>query len=83
MKRRVAVVGATGIAGQQCLVALDGHPWFDVVKLAASECSAGKVYGKAIRDDKTGARRWWCVEKPPAAVLERVVEYLVTSGHIR
>src|SRR5574341_1941959 len=66
MKKRVAVVGATGIAGQQFLVALDRHPWFDVVKLAASERSAGKTYGAAIRDAKSGARRWRCPEEPPA-----------------
>ena len=74
MKKRVAVVGATGIAGQQFLVALDGHPWFEVVRLAASERSAGKSYGEAIRDAKTGARRWWCVEEPPASVLDLPVE---------
>ena len=69
MKKRVAVVGATGIAGQQFLVALENHPWFDVVMLAASERSAGKSYGEAIRDATTGARRWWCVEEPPAAFV--------------
>ena len=55
-KKRCAVVGATGIAGQQFLVALDGHPWFELVRLAASERSAGKTYADAIRDDKSGAR---------------------------
>jgi aspartate-semialdehyde dehydrogenase len=70
MKKRVAVVGATGIAGQQCLVALDGHPWFEVVALAASERSAGRSYGAALRDAKTGARRWWCLEPPPASLLD-------------
>jgi aspartate-semialdehyde dehydrogenase len=74
MKKRVAVVGATGIAGQQCLVALDGHPWFEVVKLAASERSAGKTYGEAIRDEKSRARRWWCAEEPPAGLLDLAVE---------
>jgi aspartate-semialdehyde dehydrogenase len=73
MKKRVAVVGATGIAGQQCLVALDRHPWFEVVMVAASERSAGKTYGAAIRD-ASGARRWWCLEEPPAAVLDLPVE---------
>src|SRR3990170_2130091 len=75
MKKRVAVVGATGIAGQQCLVALDRHPWFEVAMLAASERSAGKSYANAIRDAKTGARRWWCNEEPPAAVLNLPVEH--------
>ncbi len=74
MKKRVAVVGATGIAGQQCLVALDGHPWFEIAKLAASERSAGKTYGAALRDARTGARRWWCLEEPPAGVLDLPVE---------
>jgi aspartate-semialdehyde dehydrogenase len=74
MKKRVAVVGATGIAGQQCLVALEGHPWFEVVLLAASERSAGKRYGEALRDAKTGARRWWCLEPPPASLLDLPVE---------
>ena len=74
MKKRVAVVGATGIAGQQFLVALDRHPWFEVVMLAASERSAGKTYGAAIRDAKTGARRWWCAEEPPAEMLDLPVE---------
>ncbi|HVO27851.1 MAG TPA: aspartate-semialdehyde dehydrogenase [Candidatus Margulisiibacteriota bacterium] len=74
MKKRVAVVGATGIAGQQFLAALDRHPWFEVVLLAASERSAGKTYAAAIRDAKTGARRWWCSEEPPARILDLPVE---------
>ena len=69
MKKRVAVVGATGIAGQQFLVALQNHPWFEVALLAASERSAGKSYAEAIRDSKTGARRWWCEEEPPQSML--------------
>jgi len=73
-RKRVAVVGATGIAGQQFLVALDRHPWFEVVMLAASERSAGKRYGAAIRDARTGERRWWCPEEPSASVLELPVE---------
>jgi aspartate-semialdehyde dehydrogenase len=73
-KKRVAVVGATGIAGQQCLVALANHPWFEVALLAASERSAGKRYAQAIYDSKTGARRWWCDEEPPASVMNIPVE---------
>ena len=69
MKKRVAVVGATGIAGQQFLVALENHPWFEVRLLAASQRSAGKTYAEAIRDAKTGARQWWCQEEPPQQML--------------
>ena len=61
-KRRVAVVGATGIAGQQALVALADHPWFDVTTVAASSRTAGRPYGDAIRDSN-GARQWWCREE--------------------
>jgi aspartate-semialdehyde dehydrogenase len=69
MKKRVAIVGATGIAGQQFVVALRDHPWFEVSLLAASERSAGKNYAEALRDPKTGARRWWCQEEPSAQAL--------------
>jgi aspartate-semialdehyde dehydrogenase len=75
MRKRVAVVGATGIAGQQFLLALAQHPWFEIVVLAASERSAGQTYGAALRDAKTGARRWWCPEEPPAHLLDLPVEH--------
>src|SRR5262245_38318993 len=73
-KKKVAVVGATGIAGQQFLPALAGHPWFEVTRLVASERSAGKRYAEALRDPKTGARRWWADQEPPAAMLDIMVE---------
>jgi aspartate-semialdehyde dehydrogenase len=72
-KRRVAVVGATGIAGQQFLVALKNHPWFEVVALAASERSAGRPYAEALRD-ASGARRWWCAQEPAPEFLALAVE---------
>src|SRR5437773_1535206 len=64
-KRRVAVVGATGVAGQQFLASLAGHPWFEVAVLAASARSAGRPYGEAIRE-ASGARRWWVAGTEPA-----------------
>lgn len=65
MKKKlpVAVVGATGLAGQQFLAALGDHPWFDVVRLAASVRSAGKKYGDAIRDG--GQSRWYAADPLP------------------
>ena len=45
----VAVLGATGAVGQRFVQLLDGHPWFRVAALAASERSAGQAYGKAAR----------------------------------
>lgn len=60
-KLPVAVVGATGLAGQQFLLALTDHPLFEVAKLAASERSAGKRYLDSIRD-AAGATRWYGTE---------------------
>ncbi|MGH7325764.1 MAG: aspartate-semialdehyde dehydrogenase [Candidatus Rokuibacteriota bacterium] len=60
-RKRAAVIGATGVAGQQFLAALSNHPWFEVTALAASERSAGKPYQAAITDAQ-GACRWYCPE---------------------
>lgn len=69
---KVAVVGATGVAGQQFLAALLGHPYFEVTALAASERSAGKTYRDAITD-ASGAVRWYCQEAlDPAFATLRV-----------
>lgn len=46
-KYHLGVLGATGMVGQRMLALLDGHPWFDVAAVAASENSAGKRYGDA------------------------------------
>jgi len=47
LKREVAILGATGIVGQNFIQLLQGHPWFKVSVLAASERSAGKKYREA------------------------------------
>jgi aspartate-semialdehyde dehydrogenase len=46
-KRKVAILGATGAVGQRFIQVLQGHPWFQIEVLAASERSAGKKYGQA------------------------------------
>jgi len=71
---RVAVVGATGVAGQQFLTALENHPWFELKRLAASERSAGKLYADAIKDASSGATRWFCGASCPQAFLGLLVE---------
>ena len=59
----VAVLGATGAVGQAFIRLLAGHPWFDLVEVAASERSAGKSYASATR--------WLEGSMPPAvAALE-------------
>jgi len=57
-KLRTGVLGATGLAGQQVVASLQGHPWFSVTALAASDRSAGKPYGEALRGSG-GASRWF------------------------
>src|SRR2546425_7413954 len=43
----VAVLGATGSVGQRFVQLLNGHPWFRLHEVVASERSAGKRYGEA------------------------------------
>ncbi len=40
----VAVLGATGMVGQRFIELLQGHPWFDLVALAASQQREGRDY---------------------------------------
>jgi len=49
MRRRVGILGATGMVGQRFIQLLENHPWFEVDWLAASDRSSGKKYGDAVR----------------------------------
>jgi aspartate-semialdehyde dehydrogenase len=60
----VGVLGATGMVGQQFIRLLDGHPWFNLTWLAASERSEGRAYSEAAawrladpQPDRIGAMR--------------------------
>jgi aspartate-semialdehyde dehydrogenase len=46
-KIKVGVLGATGAVGQRFVQMLEGHPWFEITALCASERSAGKRYADA------------------------------------
>lgn len=46
-KIKVGVLGATGAVGQRFVSMLQGHPWFEITALCASERSAGKRYTDA------------------------------------
>ena len=48
IKKRVGVVGATGMVGQRFLTLLENHPYFEVTALAASARSAGRAYEDAV-----------------------------------
>ncbi len=66
MKLNVGILGATGAVGQKFVRLLEGHPWFEVTAVAASERSAGKPYRQAAH---------WIESTPiPDAVGELTVE---------
>ena len=58
MKKRVAIIGATGSVGQEFIQSLENHQWFEVTQIAASARTAGKKYVEAIRDPNTGIVAW-------------------------
>jgi aspartate-semialdehyde dehydrogenase len=68
MKRiKVGVLGATGMVGQRFIQLLEGHPWFEVAEVAASERSAHRTYAEVMQG------RW----KVEGAIPPRVAELTV------
>ena len=45
----VAILGATGSVGQRFVQLLEGHPWFEVRALCASESRVGQAYAASVR----------------------------------
>ncbi len=61
-KRKVGILGGTGMVGQRFIALLEKHPWYEVTAIAASPRSAGKTYEEAA-----GGR--WKLDTPmPQAV---------------
>jgi aspartate-semialdehyde dehydrogenase len=71
---RVGIIGATGVVGQEFVVSLNKHPWFEVTHIAASERSAGKKYIDAIHDKNTGVVKWHQHEPIPEYARNMNVE---------
>jgi aspartate-semialdehyde dehydrogenase len=67
-KIKAGVLGATGMVGQRFVQLLDGHPWFKLRELCASERSAGKSYNEAL------SGRWKIGEKVPGGVKDITVK---------
>lgn len=63
---KVGVLGATGSVGQRFVQLLDGHPWFELGALYASERSAGKKYSEVAK--------WFLPYEMPEAAAETVVK---------
>ncbi len=62
----VGILGATGMVGQHFIKFLQGHPWFDLKWLGASDRSAGKKYKDAMT--------WHLAGGTPDTVARRTVE---------
>ena len=67
MKKRVGIVGATGMVGQRFITLLNEHPYFEITALAASSRSAGKTYREAIGE------RWKMSSPIPETIAEMTV----------
>ena len=51
----VGILGATGMVGQHFIKFLQGHPWFDLKWLGASDRSVGKKYKDAMNWNLAGS----------------------------
>jgi len=72
-KKRVAIIGVTGSVGQEFVLSLNNHPWFQVTQIAASERSAGKKYTESIRES-SGIIRWDVDGEIPEYIKEMTVK---------
>lgn len=77
---RVGILGATGMVGQRMLSLLDGHPWFTVTALAASEQSAGKRYVEAAAWQLDAPMPAWAKDMVVKACVPDLECDLVLSG---
>ncbi|MCG3780399.1 MAG: putative Malonyl-CoA/succinyl-CoA reductase [Nitrosopumilus sp.] len=72
-KKKVAIIGVTGSVGQEFVLSLDNHPWFEVTQIAASERSAGKKYLDAIKD-ASGIIAWDVAGEIPEYIKNMTVK---------
>jgi aspartate-semialdehyde dehydrogenase len=70
---KVALIGATGAVGQEFVIALNKHPWFELTQIASSERSAGKKYIEALHDPSTGILRWHNREQIPEYIRDMII----------
>jgi aspartate-semialdehyde dehydrogenase len=70
---KVALIGSTGAVGQEFVVALNKHPWFELTHVVSSERSAGKKYVDAIRDPQSGVVKWHNREQIPDYIRDTVI----------
>ena len=58
-KRKVAILGATGLVGQRFVQLLDGHPWFSVSALTGSDRAIGYAYYESCKWHLPGQMPEW------------------------
>src|SRR5215475_6191680 len=71
--QKIAVLGATGAVGQEFVMSLNKHPWFELTEIASSARSAGKIYADALRDPVSGILRWHNPESVPEYIQDMVI----------
>jgi aspartate-semialdehyde dehydrogenase len=71
-KRRVGILGATGSVGQRFVQLLEGHPWFELGAIFASDRSAGKQYEEVAK--------WFLPSAMPAEAAEMEVQSMHDLG---
>ena len=69
-KLPVAVIGGTGTVGQNIIILLKDHPWFEVVAVSASENSSGKTYAEAV------AGKWKMKKEIPARIANIITSII-------
>ena len=68
-KMEVGVLGATGLVGQRFVELLEGHPWFELKWIAASDRSSNRKYRQAVM--------WRLAAPMPGTAAEMMVEECV------
>jgi len=76
-KVKAALLGCTGLVGQQFVRMLDKHPYFELVALTSSPRSAGKPYGRAVNWFVGGDAPEYLRDKP---ILNTSAECVADSG---
>jgi aspartate-semialdehyde dehydrogenase len=94
----VGILGATGMVGQNFIRFLQGHPWFDLTWLGASDRSAGKKYRDAmtwhfgalpdtvadltVEDSKPGNAPRLLFSAMDASVATEIERAFAQAGHV-
>lgn len=71
----IGILGATGSVGQKFIQLLDNHPFFETVRVMASDKSVGKKYRDAVN--------WFLPTPIPQKVSDMIVDKCLPSENVR